>query len=54
MIKARNINHEYFINNLNPQKYFTDFKMSGSSNYAINLILNTKDDKLFRKLTIIR
>ena len=53
MIKARNINHEYFTNNLDPQKYFTDFKMSGSSNYAFNLILNTKDDKLFRKLTTL-
>ena len=51
MIEARNINHEYFINNLDSEKYFTDFNMIGSSNYAFNLILKKKDDKLFKKLT---
>lgn len=51
MIEARNINHKYFIDNLDSEKYFTDFKMLGSSNYAFNLILKKKDDKLFKKLT---
>jgi CDP-6-deoxy-D-xylo-4-hexulose-3-dehydrase len=49
-IKKRNDNHELFLANLNMSKYFTGFKLIGSSNYAFNLILNKKDDVLVTKL----
>jgi CDP-6-deoxy-D-xylo-4-hexulose-3-dehydrase len=42
-VKLRNRNHERFLSKLNFKKFFTEFKMLGSSNYAFNLILNDKD-----------
>jgi CDP-6-deoxy-D-xylo-4-hexulose-3-dehydrase len=38
----RTKNFEFFLKNLNPDKYFTNFDIKGSSNYAFPLILNTK------------
>jgi len=49
-IRKRNENHELFLANLNMTKYFTGFKLIGSSNYAFNLVLNKKDDVLVKKL----
>ena len=43
--KYRTKNFELFIKNLNEKKYFTDYKMSGSSNYAFPIILKTKNIK---------
>lgn len=46
-IKKRNKNFGIFLDNLNKDKYYTDFDLKGSSNYAFNLIL-TKPDKTLR------
>ena len=43
--KRRTKNFELFIKNLNKKKYFTDYKMSGSSNYAFPIILKTRNIK---------
>ena len=49
-IKIRNNNFKYFIRNLDKDLYFTDFDLKGSSNYAFNLVLKYKDDKLIKRL----
>ena len=41
--KKRLNNFKFFLENLNSQKYFTDFDVQGSSNYAFPIILNTKN-----------
>jgi CDP-6-deoxy-D-xylo-4-hexulose-3-dehydrase len=43
--KDRTKNFELFVRNLDEKKYFTDYKMSGSSNYAFPIILKTKNIK---------
>lgn len=40
-IRTQNLRH--FLQNINPEKYRTDFKMEGASNYAFNLILKKPD-----------
>ena len=47
----RNRNFEIFLKNIDKTKYFIDFNLEGSSNYAFNLIQidNSKSD--FKKLT---
>ena len=51
-------NHKIFLDNLNPEKYRTDFDLEGSCNYAFNLITKTKDlqfcERLMSKLREIR
>ncbi len=48
--KLRNKNHEYFLKNLDKKKYFTDFDLEGSSNYAFVIIFNKNYRKIsFRK-----
>ena len=42
-VEIRTKNLHYFLQNINPTKYRTDFKMEGSSNYAFNLILKKPD-----------
>lgn len=42
----RRRNHALFIENLDRDKYFTDFKMEGSCNYAFNLVLARPDAAL--------
>lgn len=42
----RRRNHALFIENLDRDKYFTDFKMEGSCNYAFNLVLTRPDAAL--------
>jgi CDP-6-deoxy-D-xylo-4-hexulose-3-dehydrase len=49
-VKLRNRNHERFLSKLNFKKFFTEFKMLGSSNYAFNLILNDKDQDFVNKI----
>ena len=41
----RTKNFKFFIENLDKKKYWTDFKIKGSSNYAFPIILNTKNIK---------
>ena len=43
--KSRTKNFQLFIKNLDEKKYFTDYKISGSSNYAFPIILKTKNIK---------
>lgn len=49
-IKKRNINFNFFLENLNNEKYFTNFDLKGQSNYAFIIIFNKKYQNLnFRK-----
>jgi len=41
-IRKRNKNKKYFLSKLDKDLFFKDFNLSGSSNYAFNLILNPK------------
>jgi CDP-4-dehydro-6-deoxyglucose reductase, E1 len=49
-IKKRAKNLKYFLNNIDKNKYQTEFKLKGSSNYAFNLILKSPDDIFVAKL----
>lgn len=49
MIEAYNIDCRYFIEQLNRDTFFIDFKMQGSSNYAFNLIQLDADLDYFAK-----
>lgn len=51
-IKKRNLNHRYFLKNLNKNFFFTEFDLTGSSNYAFNLILKIKNKKIMKKLVL--
>ena len=46
----RNRNHKLFLSKINKSKFFTDFNLNGSSNYAFNLIMKEKNDKFAKKL----
>ena len=54
--QKRTINFTLFLKNLDPKKYFINFDLIGSSNYAFPLIINTKSlkvrDKFERYLTL--
>lgn len=50
VVKRRTENLLRFLNQINPNKYQTDFKLEGSSNYAFNLILKHPDDELVQRL----
>lgn len=43
-VQRRTDNLMRFLKQIDSSKYFTDFKLEGSSNYAFNLILNEPDD----------
>ena len=43
-IQRRTDNFNRFLKQIDPDKYRTDFKLEGSSNYAFNLILNKPND----------
>ena len=45
-IKKRNENFKYFLSNLNADKYFTNFNLSGQSNYAFIIIFSKKNQNL--------
>lgn len=49
-IKKRNRNNKYFLSKLDPDLFYTKFDLSGSSNYAFNLILNPNFVKYVEKL----
>ena len=39
----RRKNFKYFLDNLDPEKYQTDFELEGSCNYAFNLVIKNSD-----------
>ena len=39
-----------FLRQIDPNKYRTDFKLEGSSNYAFNLVLREPDENLVQRL----
>ncbi len=49
-VKRRTENLLRFLRQIDPDKYRTDFKLEGSSNYAFNLILKRPDDDLVQRL----
>jgi len=49
-IKQRTENLNRFLQKIDPNKYRTDFKLEGSSNYAFNLVLREPDDKLVQRV----
>mgnify|MGYP001280565770 FL=1 len=49
-ITKRNQNFKYFLNNLDKNIFFTDFDLTGQSNYALNVILKNKNHKLMSKI----
>lgn len=49
-VKRRTANLLRFLKRIDPNKYRTDFKLEGSSNYAFNLILKHPDDDLVQRL----
>jgi CDP-6-deoxy-D-xylo-4-hexulose-3-dehydrase len=49
-VKRRNANLLRFLKQIDPNKYRTDFKLEGCSNYAFNLILKHADDDLARRV----
>jgi len=51
-VARRTHNLEYFLDRIDGNKYRTDFKIEGSSNYAFNLILKKPDDALVERLMI--
>ena len=50
IVERRTENLERFINQIDPIKYRTNFKMEGSSNYAFNLILNEPNHDFVNRL----
>ena len=50
IIQCRTENLNRFIKQIDPNKYRTDFKLEGSSNYAFNLILKKPDNDFVIKL----
>jgi CDP-6-deoxy-D-xylo-4-hexulose-3-dehydrase len=51
-VKRRNRNLSRFLEQIDPSKYRTDFKLEGCSNYAFNLILKQPDDELVGRLML--
>ncbi len=49
-VKRRTANLLRFLQQIDPEKYRTDFKLEGCSNYAFNLILKHADDDLAQRL----
>lgn len=50
-IKKRQENYRLFINNLDKERFFTDFDNDGSSNYSFVVILREKNKELFKRIT---
>ena len=50
IVAKRTANLHHFLARLNPDRYQTEFKLAGSSNYAFNLILREADDRLVGRL----
>lgn len=49
-VVRRTENLLYFLDRIDGDKFRTDFKLEGSSNYAFNLILREKDDELLERV----
>lgn len=49
-IAKRQANYRTFLRNIDPEKYFTDFKEEGSSNYAFIILLREKYTYLYDKV----
>jgi CDP-4-dehydro-6-deoxyglucose reductase, E1 len=49
-VERRNRNFLRFLNTVDSDKFKTDFKLEGCSNYAFNLVLNEADDDLVRRV----
>ena len=49
-VVRRNENLQRFLAQIDVEKYRTDFKLTGCSNYAFNLVLKNPDDELIRRL----
>jgi len=52
IVERRTENLKRFLGQIDANKYRTDFKLEGSSNYAFNLILKNADDELVVRLMI--
>jgi len=52
IVRRRTENLLRFLKQIDPDKYQTDFKLEGSSNYAFNLILKNPDDDLVQRLML--
>ena len=50
-VQKRTENFKLFVQHLDSNKFFTDFDIEGSSNYAFIVILREKDDALFKRVT---
>lgn len=50
-IKKRQVNYKLFLENLDKDKYYTDFEESGSSNYAFVIMLREANHNRFEKVT---
>lgn len=46
----RRANLDVFLDNLDPEKYFTDFRREGSSNYALTLVIRHPDPVLYENV----
>ena len=49
-VKRRTDNLHRFLNQIDPKKYRTDFKLEGSSNYSFNLIVKNTDKTFVERL----
>ncbi len=50
-VVRRTENLKLFLSLIDPDKYRTDFRVAGSSNYAFNLVLRRPDDVLMKRLS---
>ncbi len=50
-IEKRRSNFEAFVSHLDSNRFYTDFDMTGNSNYAFVVILREKDAGLFKRVT---
>jgi CDP-6-deoxy-D-xylo-4-hexulose-3-dehydrase len=48
LVRTRNLH--YFLDHLDPKRYFTDFERAGSCNYAFTLVLRKADPELWRRI----
>jgi CDP-6-deoxy-D-xylo-4-hexulose-3-dehydrase len=51
-VRRRTENLHRFLRQINPEKYRTDFKIEGSSNYAFNLVLQKPDKAFVHRLMV--
>lgn len=51
--ELRTKNFKLFLDNLDSKKYYTDFDIEGSVNYAFILVLREKDDALIERITTV-